>query len=120
MEYIDDATGKAFARFYEYEGTIPAMDSFRRYIRKYGIPMSVYLDKHTTYKSPAKLSIEDEINGVEALSKFERAIKELGVEVEHAHSPQAKGRIERLFRTFQDGVIKEMRLRRNKDNRRSQ
>ncbi len=49
MCYIDDATGKVFGRFYGYEGTIPAMDSFRRYIQKYGLPMSVYLDKHTTY-----------------------------------------------------------------------
>ena len=48
---------------------------------------------------------------MEPLSEFERALKELGVEVSHAHSPQAKGRIERLFRTFQDRVIKEMRLR---------
>jgi transposase len=111
MGYIDDATGRVYARFYEYEGTIPAMDSSKRYIRKYGIPMSIYLDKHTTYKSPAKPSIEDEINNRELLSQFERAMKELGVEVIHAHSPQAKGRIERLFRTFQDRVVKEMRLR---------
>lgn len=96
MGYIDDATGNTFARFYGYEGTIPAMESFKRYIKKYGIPISVYLDKHTTYKSPAKPSIEDEINGTEPLNEFERALKELGVEVRHAHSPQAKGRIERV------------------------
>jgi len=111
MGYIDDATGKTFARFYDYEGTIPAMDSFKRYSKKYGLPMSVYLDKHSTYKSTAKPTIEDELNDVEPLSQFERALKELGVEVNHAHSPQAKGRIERLFRTFQDRVVKEMRLR---------
>jgi hypothetical protein len=50
MGYIDDATGKVFGRFYEYEGTIPAMDSFKRYIQKHGLPMSVYVDRHTTYK----------------------------------------------------------------------
>lgn len=111
MGYIDDATNKVFARFHKYEGTIPAMDSFRRYIRKYGIPGKVYFDKHTTYKSPAKPSIEDEINGTEPTSQFGRALKELGVDVIHAHSPQAKGRIERLFRTFQDRVVKEMRLK---------
>jgi hypothetical protein len=111
MGYIDDATGKAFARFYDYEGTIPAMDSFKRYSKKYGLPMKVYLDKHTTYKSTAKPTIQDELNNVEPLSQFERALKELGVEVLHAHSAQAKGRIERLFRTFQDRVVKEMRLR---------
>ncbi len=111
MGYIDDATGNVFGRFYEYEGTMPAMDSFLRYAKKYGLPMSVYLDKHTTYKSPAKLSVKEAIDGTEPMSEFERAMKELGVKVIHAHSPQAKGRIERLFRTFQDRVIKEMRLR---------
>jgi transposase-like protein len=111
MSYIDDATGEIFGGFYEYEGTIPAMDSFKRYIKKNGLPMKVYLDKHSTYKSTAKPTIEDELNDVRPLSEFERALKELGVEVSHAHSPQAKGRIERLFRTLQDRLVKEMRLR---------
>lgn len=111
MGYIDDATGKVYGRFYTYEGTIPAMDSFKRYIRKYGIPLSIYLDKHTTYKSPAKPSIEEEINGTEPLSEFGRALTELGVKIIHAHSPQAKGRIERLFNTLQDRLVKEMRIR---------
>jgi hypothetical protein len=111
MGYIDDATGEAFGRFYEYEGTMPAMDSFRRYIQRWGIPLSVYLDKHTTYRSPAKPSIEEELQGIEPLSEFERALKELGVEVIHAHSAPAKGRIERLFGTLQDRLVKEMRLR---------
>jgi len=111
MGYIDDATGDVFGRFDDYEGTMPAMDSFKRYIRKRGLPLKVYLDKHSTYKSTAKATIAEQLEGVEPLSEFERALKELGVEVSHAHSPQAKGRIERLFRTFQDRVIKEMRLR---------
>lgn len=112
MGYIDDATGRVYARFYEYEGTLPAMDSFKRYVRRYGMPMSVYLDKHTTYKSWAKLTDEEIMAGVEhPMSQFERALHELGVEVIHAHSPQAKGRIERLFGTLQDRLVKEMRLR---------
>jgi hypothetical protein len=110
MAYIDDATNKVYGRFYEYEGTIPAMDSFKRYIRKYGIPMSIYMDKHTTYKSPAEPSIEDEINGTTPLSEFGRALRELEVQIIHAHSPQAKGRIERLFKTLQDRLVKEMTL----------
>jgi len=112
MGYIDDATNRVYGRFYDYEGTMPAMDSFKRYVRRYGLPMSVYLDKHTTYKSPRKLTVEEELSGVcEPLSQFERALSELGVEVLHAHSPQAKGRIERLFGTLQDRLVKEMRLR---------
>jgi transposase len=110
MGYIDDATGTVSGRFYNYEGTMPAMDSFNRYIKRYGIPQSVYLDKHTTYKSPAKRSIEDELEDRNPMSQFERSLAELGVTVIHANSPQAKGRIERLFRTLQDRLVKEMRL----------
>ncbi len=111
MGYIDDATGRPFGRFHPYEGTLPAMDSFKRYIKKYGIPASIYLDKHTTYKSTKKQTIEDELNNVEPMSQFSRAVNELGVNVIYADSPQAKGRIERLFNTFQDRMIKEMRLK---------
>jgi transposase len=111
MGYIDDATGRPFARFYPYEGTLPAMDSFKRYIVKCGLPVSIYLDKHPTYKSTKKQTIEDELNNTEPLSQFARAVNELGIDVIYADSPQAKGRIERLFRTFQNRLIKEMRLK---------
>ena len=110
MGYIDDATGIPFGRFYTKEGTNPAMDSLKRYIKRYGIPQSVYLDNHTTYKSPKKQSIEDELKNEFALSQFERAAKELSIDVIHADSPQAKGRVERLFRTFQDRLVKDLRL----------
>ena len=111
MGYIDDATNTVFGRFYDYEGTLPALDSFKQYVRKCGLPISVYLDKHTTYKSTGRLTVEQELAGVkEPLSQFERALEELGVEVIHAGSPQAKGRIERLFGILQDRLIKEMRL----------
>lgn len=108
MGYIDDATGNVFARFYDYEGTLPAMDSFKRYVSHYGLPMSVYVDRHTTYKSTKKFC--EELEEERPLSQFERALKELGVEVIHAYSPQAKGRIERLFGVLQDRLVKEMRL----------
>lgn len=112
MGYIDDATNTTFARFYDYEGTMPAMDSFKCYIRKYGLPQSVYLDRHTTYKSTRKLTEDEELEGItEPMSQFERALSELGVEVIHAYSPQAKGRVERLFGVLQDRLIKEMRLK---------
>jgi len=110
MAYIDDATNTTYARFYDYEGTLPAMDSFKGYVKQYGLPISVYLDRHTTYKSPRKPTEWDEVEAVEFLSQFERALKELGVEVIHAQSPQAKGRVERLFGVLQDRLVKEMRL----------
>ena len=111
MGCIDDATNKIFGRFYEYEGTMPAMDCFKRYVGLYGLTGSVYIDRHTTYKSNAKPTIEDDLLGRKPMSQFERAMEELGVKVIHANSPQAKGRIERLFRTLQDRLVKEMRLK---------
>lgn len=110
MAYIDDASSRVSARLYAYEGTIPAMDSFRRYIQRYGIPLAVYADKHTTYRSPAEPTIAEQLAGVAPTSQFGRALGELGVELIPAHSPQAKGRIERLFKTLQDRLIKDMRL----------
>ncbi|MHB1662146.1 MAG: ISNCY family transposase [bacterium] len=103
MSFIDDATGMALARFYEYEGTIPAMDLLKNYIEEYGLPMSIYSDRHTTYKSTDK--------NKDALSQFGRALEELGIELIHANTPQAKGRVERLFGTLQDRLVKEMRLK---------
>lgn len=110
MAYIDDASSRVFARFYEYEGTIPAMDSFHRYVTQEGIPLAVYADKHTTYRSPAEPTVEEQLAGTKPQSQFGRALRELGVELIAAHSPQAKGRVERLFKTFQDRLIKELRL----------
>ena len=109
--YIDDATSDKYGQFYEYEGTMPAFDSLKRYIKRNNIPHSIYLDKHSTYKSTKKPTIEDQLNNREFLSQFERAAKELGIRIIHANSPQAKGRIERSFRTDQDRLVKEMRLR---------
>jgi hypothetical protein len=110
MGYIDDATGNPFGRFYTHEGTIPALDSLKRYVKRFGIPQSIYLDNHTTYKSPRKQSIEEELKNQNAVSQFERAAKELGSELIHADSPQAKGRVERHFRSFQDRLVKDLRL----------
>lgn len=112
MAYIDDATGRPYARFYSHEGAIPALDSFKRYITRYGIPQSVYLDRHSTYKSTQKeMTFLEELENKRPETQFQRALKELNVSIHYAYSPQAKGRIERLFRTFQDRLIKEMRLK---------
>ena len=110
MGYIDDATGITFGRFYDYEGTMPAMDSLMRYIEKYGIPQIIYLDRHSTYKLTKKQTIEEQLRNEMPLTQFERAAKELGIIVIHANSAPAKGRIERGFGTHQDRLVKEMRL----------
>ena len=92
MGYIDDATNTIFARFYDYEGTIPAMESFKRYIKRHGIPISIYLDRHTTYKSTGKPTIEDELANKMPKSQFERALEELGVRVIHVPDRNIQGR----------------------------
>jgi transposase len=92
MAYVDDATGEVFARFYEYEGTIPAMDSFKRYIKQYGVPQSVYLDRHSTYKATVHYqTIEDQLEDRQLMSQFERSLHELGVNVIHAIHPRPRG-----------------------------
>jgi transposase len=110
MGYIDDATNTVHGRFYGYEGTMPAMDSMKRYIKRYGIPKGVYLDKHSTYKSWAEPTIEEQLNDQKPMSQFEKSLTALEIEVIHANSPQAKGRVERLFKTLQDRLVREMRL----------
>lgn len=108
--YIDDASNRVYARFYKYEGVLPVIDSFKRYVKKYGIPGSVYVDRHSTYKSQRKQTVEEFFKDKEVLTHVGRAWKALGVEIRYAYSAPAKGRIERLFKTFQDRMIKEMRL----------
>jgi len=110
MGYIDDATNHTFGRFYEYEGLYPAMDSLTHYIKRYGLPRSVYLDKYKTYKATRQPSLYEELRGEGPLTQYQRALQELGIKIIHADSPQAKGRVERLFGTLQDRLIKEMRL----------
>jgi len=110
MAYIDDASSRVFARFYEYEGTMPAMDSFRRYVTRSGLPLALYTDQHTTYRALGEPTVAQQVAGEKPQSQFERALAELGVTVIHAHSPQAKGRVERLFKTLQDRLVKDLRL----------
>jgi len=114
MGYIDDATGRFYGRFYGYEGTLPAMDSLKGYINKYGIPKSIYLDRHSTYKNNKKHSYADwPFRDREELTQFGRACHQLGIELIYANSPQAKGRVERVFKTLQDRLTKELRLARS-------
>lgn len=101
MGFIDDATNKIYGHFYDYEGTIPILDSFKKYVELNGLPYSVYVDRHSTYKAFSERS----------LSEFEKVMESLGIIVIHARSPEAKGRVERLFETLQDRLVKEMQLK---------
>jgi len=110
MGLVDDARNRFYGRFYEYEGVYPAMNALEGYLRLYGIPRSLYVDKHSTYKTVRDPSEDEMLRGQEAATQFARAARELGIEMIHAHSPQAKGRIERMFATLQDRLVKELRL----------
>ncbi len=110
MGMVDDASNRFYGRFYAYEGVYPAMNCLEGYLRHYGRPRSLYVDKHSTYKTVRNPSEDEMLRGEEAATQFERAARELGIDIIHAHSPQAKGRIERMFATLQDRLVKEMRL----------
>lgn len=104
---MDDAEGKITKlRFVNWEGVKPAFVFWKKYVETKGKPLKIYLDRHSTYKQNQK-SIFDDPN---VLTQFERTMKDLDIEIIHAYSPQAKGRIERLFGTLQDRLIKELRL----------
>jgi len=104
---IDDATSRlVHAWFGQHEGIFPVFDFWQEYLLKNGKPRSIYLDKFSTYNINHKLAKENS----DTLTQFERACDELCIEPIKANSPQAKGRVERLFRTLQDRLIKELRL----------
>jgi hypothetical protein len=103
MVIVDDATGRTWARFYPAETTGAAFDAFGRWAAKHGLPRSVYVDRHAIYR--------DDEGRPDRPTQFGRAMGELGVELICAHSPQAKGRVERRHAVFQDRLVKELRLR---------
>jgi hypothetical protein len=109
---IDDATNKIFLCFTEHEDTRNLMQFSRTYMKRFGKPRSFYVDKDSIYVTNRQPSLEEELQGRKyALTQFTRAMEvDLGVKVINAGSPQAKGRVERLFGTLQDRLVKELRL----------
>ena len=105
---IDDATSYASARFYSGETTAAYMDLLGRYVGIHGRMVSIYADRHSIFKLSNK-DIWGEVHSEP--TQFARALGELEIELISAHSPQAKGRIERFFETAQDRLVKELRLR---------
>ena len=105
---IDDATSKIVqAVFEDNEGVHAVFRFWRAYVEAYGRPVAIYLDKFSTYKVNHKNAVDN----AEFITQFQRTMDELDVEVITANSPEAKGRVERLFGTLQDRMVKEMRLR---------
>ena len=105
---IDDATSKPVKlKLGSSESIKEVFAYWKEYIQKYGKPVSIYLDKYSTYKINHKNAKDNR----ELLTQFQRACKELNIVPITAHSPQAKGRVENPFGTFQDRLVKELRLR---------
>ncbi len=105
---IDDATSYASARFYSGETTAAYMDLLGRYVGVHGRMASIYADRHSIFKISSK-TIWGEVHSEP--TQLARALVELEIALISAHSPQAKGRIERFFETAQDRLVKELRLR---------
>src|SRR6202166_5016482 len=107
---IDDATSRIWGRFTEHDSTAENLRTFQGWLRRYGRPLAHYTDKNSIFRTSAAAPLGEQLRGQKARSHFGRALRELGIEWIAAHSPQAKGRIERLFETLQDRLVKEMRL----------
>jgi hypothetical protein len=105
ISMIDDATSQVLARFYPAGTTAAHMDLLGRWLRKHGRPLALYTDRHSIFEPQDKgRALPD------AETQFGRALRQLAIELIRAHSPQAKGRIERSFGTAQDRWVKELRL----------
>lgn len=111
LVYIDDATSRILhAEFIKVEDTLNLMRSTKTYLLRYGRPVAFYVDKDSIYNVNRQATIDEELRDVHPITQFTRAMGELGIEVILAHSPQAKGRVERGFDTHQDRLVKELRL----------
>src|SRR5215211_4984920 len=110
MKLIDDATSKRMAHLSAEETIFSAMELLWQWIDRYGIPRALYTDKKNVYVVDEKTRARAAESGEEVLTQFGRACKKLGIAIITAHSPQAKGRVERSHGTYQDRLVKELRL----------
>ena len=108
MDMVDDATGVFLGEFHAQETTASAMNVLQSWIRRYGVPVSLYVDRRTVYVTDREPNRDEQLRGEPALTQFGRACRKLGIRIIAAHSPQAKGRIERRHGVLQDRLVKEM------------
>jgi transposase len=108
---IDDATSRIWGRFSEHDSAEENMRTLQGWLRRYGRPVALYTDRNTIFHLARQPGVEEQLKGQpKALTQIGRALAELDIRLIAARSPQAKGRIERLFATLQDRLVKEMRL----------
>lgn len=106
LVFIDDATGRLMQlRFVRSESAFSYFDALRGYLEAHGRPLAFYSDKHAVFRVA-----KTEAKGGQGMTQFGRALSELGIEILCANSSQAKGRVERVNRTLQDRLVKELRL----------
>ena len=114
--FIDDATGKITGLYMcKNECLLGYLEVLRQTLENFGIPISLYPDKYSVFFPPKKvddhITIEEQLNGRQkGITQFGRIVEELGIEMFPASSPQAKGRIERLWETLQSRLVTEFRI----------
>lgn len=107
---IDDATSEVpHALFREQEDMAGYYLLLQHICQNHGRPLALYADRHTIFQSPKEETLEDELAGKLPRTQFGRLVEELGIQLIAARSPQAKGRVERLFGTLQDRLVKALR-----------
>jgi len=114
MVMIDDATGRIDARFFPEETQAAAFEMMQRYAMSHGLPAALYVDRAGIYRSDREPTAEEILAKKEPKTQFGRAMETLGIRLILAHSPQAKGRVERMNGTLQDRLVKALRRRRIK------
>lgn len=106
LVFVDDATGKLMqVRFVRSESAFTYFEALELYLRQHGAPVAFYSDKHSVFRVARK-----DPKGGQGMTQFGRALSELHIEIICANSSQAKGRVERMNRTLQDRLVKELRL----------
>jgi transposase len=106
---IDDASSRALARFVRHDSTEENLRTLRAYVQRWGRPAAVYTDRAGLFKVNRAPRIEEQLRAELPKTQIGRALEELGIEWIAAHSPQAKGRVERFFGTAQDRLVKGLR-----------
>jgi transposase len=110
MNLVDDATCTTLSLMAQGETVDLAMRALWVWIERYGIPKALYTDKKNIFKSEREPTREEQLAGEQPMTPFEKACKKLGIEIIQAHSPQAKGRVERNHGVYQDRLVKELKL----------
>jgi hypothetical protein len=110
---IDDASSEVpYAYFQDQEDSAGYLRLLQAIVLSHGIPLALYHDQHTIFESPKdkEPSLAEQLAGKKPLTQVGRVLEDLGINSIAANSPQAKGRVERLWRTFQDRLTSELRL----------